>query len=64
GADRCARTLREHRAEAGLYRTLATLRTDCPIACDLAALEWRGVDRPALAAICDEVGLPVDSVRL
>ncbi|HEU4734330.1 MAG TPA: 5'-3' exonuclease H3TH domain-containing protein [Kofleriaceae bacterium] len=64
GADRCARVLREHRAEANLYRTLATLRTDCPIPCDLAALEWRGVDRPALAAICDEVGLPADSVRL
>jgi 5'-3' exonuclease len=64
GADRLARELREHRTEANLYRTLATLRTDCPITCDAPALAWRGVDRPALAAICDEVGLDPDSVRL
>ena len=64
GADRLARALREHRAEATLYRTLATLRTDCPITCDAAALAWRGVDRPALDAICDEVGLEPGSVRL
>ena len=64
GADRLARALREHRAEANLYRTLATLRTDCPITCDAAALAWRGVDRPALDAICDEVGVDPASVRL
>ncbi len=64
GADRLARALREHRAEADLYRTLATLRTDCPIRCDAEALAWRGVDRPALAAICDEVGIELASVRL
>jgi 5'-3' exonuclease len=64
GADRLARTLREHRAEAALYRTLATLRTDCPIPCDAATLAWRGVDRPALDAICEEVGLAPDTLRL
>jgi 5'-3' exonuclease len=64
GADRLARELRDHRAEARLYRTLATLRTDCPIACDPGALAWRGVDRAALTAICDEVGLDPSSVRL
>jgi 5'-3' exonuclease len=64
GADRLARELREHRAEANLYRTLATLRIDCPIRCDAEALEWRGVDRPALDAICDEVGVDRASVRL
>jgi 5'-3' exonuclease len=64
GADRLARTLREHRAEARLYRTLATLRTDCPITCDAGALAWRGVDRSALAAICAEVDLDPASVRL
>jgi 5'-3' exonuclease len=64
GADRLALVLREHRAEATLYRTLATLRTDCPIACDAAALEWRGVDRPALDAICEEIGVEPASVRL
>lgn len=64
GADRLARTLREHRAEVTLYRTLATLRTDCPITCDAAALAWRGVDRPALDAICEELGIEPASVRL
>jgi 5'-3' exonuclease len=64
GADRLARTLREHRAEAKLYRTLATLRTDCPITCDAAALEWRGVNRPALEAICEQVGADPAGVRL
>jgi 5'-3' exonuclease len=64
GADRLAAALRESRAEANLYRTLAVLRTDCPIACDAAALAWRGVDRPALAAICAELELDPASLRL
>ncbi len=64
GADRLARALREHRAEAALYRTLATLRTDCPIVCDAAALAWRGVDRPALDAVCAELGVEPSSIRL
>jgi len=64
GADRLARELREHRSEAALYRTLATLRTDCPIVCDAAALAWRGVDRPALDAICAELGVEPASIRL
>jgi 5'-3' exonuclease len=64
GADRLARTLREQRAEVTLYRTLATLRTDCPIRCDTAALAWRGVDRPALDAICQELGIPPGSLRV
>jgi 5'-3' exonuclease len=64
GADRLARTLRDQRAEATLYRTLATLRIDCPIACDPADLAWRAVDRPALDAICDELDVPAGSIRL
>jgi 5'-3' exonuclease len=64
GADRLARTLRDQRAEATLYRTLATLRLDCPIACDPADLAWRAVDRPALDAICDELDVPAGSIRL
>ena len=64
GADRLARSLREHRPEATLYRTLATLRIDCPITCDAAALAWRGVNRPALDAICDEVGVDPATIRL
>ncbi len=64
GADRLAIALREQRAEATLYRTLATLRTDCPIPCDAEALRWRGPDRPALAAICAELGLDPGLIRL
>jgi 5'-3' exonuclease len=64
GADRLSQALRDHRAEAELYRTLATLRTDCPITCDAASLAWRGPDRAALDAICDEVGLDRGSLRL
>jgi 5'-3' exonuclease len=64
GSDRLARTLREQRADANLYRTLATLRVDCPIACDPASLAWRAVDRPAFDAICAEVGLEAGSIRL
>lgn len=64
GADRLAEALRDHRTEAMLYRRLATLRTDCPINCDLDALVWRGPDRPALAELCVELGLAVDALRL
>jgi 5'-3' exonuclease len=64
GADRLAVSLRENRAAAMLYQKLATLRTDCPIVCDLDALAWRGVDRPALDQLCWEIGLPADSVRV
>ncbi len=64
GSDRLARTLRDQRAEVTLYRTLATLRTDCPITCDADALAWRGVNRPAVEAICEEIGVSPDTVRL
>jgi 5'-3' exonuclease len=42
GADALATVLREQRREAELYRTLATLRTDVPLAEDVDALRWRG----------------------
>ncbi|MGE0870153.1 MAG: 5'-3' exonuclease H3TH domain-containing protein [Kofleriaceae bacterium] len=64
GADRLAAALRAHRSEVALYRTLATLRTDCPITCDVAALRWNGPDRAALARVCAELGVDPDSVRL
>ena len=64
GADKLAATLRDHRTDAMLYQKLATLRTDCPITCDVDARAWRGPDKEALAALCAEIGLPVDSVRV
>jgi 5'-3' exonuclease len=63
GAERLATSLREHRTQAMLYQQLATLRRDCPIACDLDALAWRGPNKEALDALCVEIGLPADSVR-
>ncbi|HET9485077.1 MAG TPA: 5'-3' exonuclease H3TH domain-containing protein [Xanthomonadales bacterium] len=57
GADRLATALREQRAEAALYRTLATLRTDCPITCDPETLRWKGPNREALDAIAIELGV-------
>ena len=63
GADKLAATLRANRAEATLYTKLATLRTDCPIACSPDELHWKGPDRVALSAILDELGLPADTIR-
>ena len=58
GADKLAATLRARRADAMLYKLLATLRVDCPI--DTGGLAWRGVpDAAALAAICAELEVSV-----
>ncbi len=52
GAASLARTLAEHRADALLFRELATLRIDAPIPqADPGELRWRGVDRPAFEAL-------------
>ena len=64
GAASLAASLAEHREQVGLYKTLATLREDAPIETGLDAIAWRGVDAPALAALCDELGLDVKSIDL
>ena len=56
GAATLAESLRGHEAEVMLYRDLATLRTDVPLAEDLAALRWSQVDRAALEALCMSIG--------
>ncbi len=56
GAATLAANLREHREDALLYRTLATLRTDAPIEESLDDLRWTGPDRAALEALCEEIG--------
>ncbi len=56
GATALAEQLRQHREEARLYRTLATLRTDVPLAESLDQLQWRGADRESLAAFCAITG--------
>jgi len=57
GAATLAATLRDHRAEAALYRRLATLNTDADIGdASLETLEWRGVPRDEFTALCAELG--------
>ena len=64
GAAGLATTLRERRVDALLYKRLATLRIDAPIACGLDDIAWRGVDGPALAVIAAEVGVDVPALGL
>ncbi len=56
GRERLAATLRGRREEAALYRRLATLRTDVPLAEGLADLEWRGARRGDLETLCRGIG--------
>jgi len=56
GAQALARSLREHRAEALLYRTLATVRIDVPLHERLEDLRWRGVRPESFAAVCRGLG--------
>lgn len=51
GADRLRATLQARRAEAALYKRLATLRRDVPLAEGVDALAWKGPDEAALAAL-------------
>ena len=51
-----ARSLRERREEAELYRLLARLRTDAPIEEALDDLRWRGARRSELLALGSEIG--------
>jgi 5'-3' exonuclease len=55
GADRLAGALAGHRAEAALYKRLATLRLDAPLPEGLEELEWRGAD-PAFRDFCARQG--------
>jgi 5'-3' exonuclease len=55
-AEKLAEALVEHRGEAMLYRTLATLRRDVPLSEPLGALEWRGV-RDDFPVWCEEAGV-------
>jgi 5'-3' exonuclease len=56
GRDRLAATLAERRADALLYRQLATLRIDVPLAESTADLRWRGVPRRAFEDLCRQLG--------
>ncbi len=51
-----ADTLRAGREAALLYRRLATLVTDVPLAESLEDLAWRGVPKPEFLDWCDQIG--------
>src|SRR5215470_757159 len=57
GAVRLATTLAEQRERALLFRELATLRPDAPIAADVDALGWTG-PRADFAAWAERLGAP------
>ena len=57
GARSLAANLAERRADAELYRTLATLRTDVPLVEELGDLRWSGVPRKDYVALCKALGL-------
>ncbi len=56
GAESLAESLRSHREELTLYRTLATLREDVPLQETLEDLEWRGARPRELEALCRTYG--------
>ncbi len=56
GARVLAENLRAARADARLFRTLATLRYDVPLTDLLEDLEWMGPDEIALGALAARVG--------
>ena len=57
GAARLAAMLAGHRAEATLYKNLATLRTDAKLTERLSDLQWHGVPRGRFRALCEDLGL-------
>ena len=56
GGPALASRLAAHLEDAFLYRQLATLRLDAPIAEELAQLEWQGVRRQPFQELCAELG--------
>ena len=65
GAAALAASLRQHRAQAMLYRELATIRVDAPIP-EVAPdeLRWRGVPRSRFEALMERLNEPRLHVRV
>jgi 5'-3' exonuclease len=57
GRERLAAALAARREDAELYRRLATLRSDVPLAETLADLEWRGAPRGRLESLAAAIGM-------
>jgi 5'-3' exonuclease len=62
-AAKLAATLHAQHADALLFRTLATLRTDVPLPQTLADLEWRGA-HPQLRELLAELGAETIAERV
>jgi 5'-3' exonuclease len=62
GAERLAAALRAGRAQAALYKQLATLRVDVPLPNDVDGLAFRGTPRDRWFEWCDGLGVS-ESVR-
>jgi 5'-3' exonuclease len=58
GAEVLAQNLREQKDAALLYRRLATLRRDVPLAESLEDLRWRGAPEAELTRLCEELSEP------
>ncbi|MEQ8689962.1 MAG: 5'-3' exonuclease H3TH domain-containing protein [Pseudomonadales bacterium] len=56
GAQRLAETLAAQLQDACLYRDLAVLRTDVPLAEDLESLRWQGAPREQFEAFVQKLG--------
>jgi 5'-3' exonuclease len=56
GAAALAESLAGRREEAVLFKRLATLRIDVPLAESLSELEWKGARREPLVQFCSEIG--------
>ena len=56
GANSLAASLSENMEAALLYRQLATLRLDVPLAEELEDLEWQGARQEPYQQLCDELG--------
>jgi hypothetical protein len=56
GAEQLAASLREHRPVLELYKRLATLRTDVPLAESLDDLAWQGANQPEFVELAAEIG--------
>lgn len=55
GAAHLAATLAEYRAQADLFKQLATLRRDAPVFPAVDAIRWTG-PRPGFPALCERLG--------
>jgi 5'-3' exonuclease len=64
GAEALSQNLEAAREASLLYRKLATLRRDVPLAEELSDLQWRGPPEAELDALCAELGEPSVTARL